>query len=477
MGKVHTHYDILQVSRVATEEVIRSAYRALSQKYHPDKSKASPDLAHERMLTINRAYDVLSDPGRRKQHDAWIDFQEAEIAKADAASKFEETAQYSARNNNYASAQGGAKDQPSEGRESGSKNTGAAKPDSRGAGIAKNQVGSREGQRKSIDLVDIATLCIGGGFFLAYLDSPLDKSGQKLNFFALIFEAFFLGRAAFLIFLFIVVAGIGYALFYLVRPWRRRAPEASAVFVMLAGIALLSGSSIQTGQHSSAVAQTLPVPIISTAKQSMVSPDAAKDANYSNAVAQLEKEYPELNPDLPGYRKDIVREIDRIGSTYMNAGATRVEALNHAISDLKKIGISQQKQDTRVSNSVQSDGKGNCIYSKGNSYSNGNCPGDKPSSSVAATGRRDNSHLSSGEQLTMDMACNEYEIKGDISGYQDCVKRQQLAADSDQALPSLNQFSSGESIAIGMACGEYQINGDISGYRSCMRAQIAKASR
>jgi len=70
-GGMHTHYDNLKVARNAPIEVIRAAYRALSAKYHPDLNPGS-DQAVRAMKIINAAYEVLSDPERRHQHDQWI---------------------------------------------------------------------------------------------------------------------------------------------------------------------------------------------------------------------------------------------------------------------------------------------------------------------------------------------------------------------------------------------------------------------
>ena len=72
-----THYDTLKVSRDAPIEVIRAAYRVLSQKYHPDRQPANPAAA-DTMGLLNKAYEVLSDPDRRREHDAWIRQIEAE---------------------------------------------------------------------------------------------------------------------------------------------------------------------------------------------------------------------------------------------------------------------------------------------------------------------------------------------------------------------------------------------------------------
>lgn len=66
-----TYYDVLQVARDASAAEVRTAYRKLAQKYHPDKM---PDNANavRAMTAINAAYEVLSDPHRRAEHDLWI---------------------------------------------------------------------------------------------------------------------------------------------------------------------------------------------------------------------------------------------------------------------------------------------------------------------------------------------------------------------------------------------------------------------
>ncbi|MEJ8850457.1 J domain-containing protein [Variovorax rhizosphaerae] len=79
--KVHTHYDNLKVARNAPAEVIRAAYRALSQKHHPDKNPGSAEAARV-MAIFNAAYAELSDPNKRAAHDAWITSQEKLNAQA-----------------------------------------------------------------------------------------------------------------------------------------------------------------------------------------------------------------------------------------------------------------------------------------------------------------------------------------------------------------------------------------------------------
>ncbi|MEQ9465593.1 MAG: RDD family protein [Haliea sp.] len=70
--QMRTHYDNLQVARNASPEVIKGAYKYLSQKWHPDKNPENREEAERNLRIINKAYEVLSDPELRIQHDRWI---------------------------------------------------------------------------------------------------------------------------------------------------------------------------------------------------------------------------------------------------------------------------------------------------------------------------------------------------------------------------------------------------------------------
>ena len=64
------HYATLGVAQDAEALVIRAAYKALSQRYHPDKyPPLERAAAHRRMSEINEAFDVLGDPVRRQAYD------------------------------------------------------------------------------------------------------------------------------------------------------------------------------------------------------------------------------------------------------------------------------------------------------------------------------------------------------------------------------------------------------------------------
>ncbi len=61
------YYEVLGVSRDATPEVVKKAFRRLAMKHHPDRNKSQD--ASERFKAINEAYEVLSDPERRAMYD------------------------------------------------------------------------------------------------------------------------------------------------------------------------------------------------------------------------------------------------------------------------------------------------------------------------------------------------------------------------------------------------------------------------
>ncbi|MCX7905170.1 MAG: molecular chaperone DnaJ [Elusimicrobiales bacterium] len=64
------YYRILGVSRNATQEEIKSAFRKLALKYHPDRNPGNKE-AEAKFKEINEAYEVLSNPEKRKMYDAY----------------------------------------------------------------------------------------------------------------------------------------------------------------------------------------------------------------------------------------------------------------------------------------------------------------------------------------------------------------------------------------------------------------------
>ncbi len=61
-------YKTLGVSKKASEDEIKKAYRKLARKYHPDKNPGDKE-AEDRFKEISAAYDILGDPEKRKEYD------------------------------------------------------------------------------------------------------------------------------------------------------------------------------------------------------------------------------------------------------------------------------------------------------------------------------------------------------------------------------------------------------------------------
>ena len=68
------YYQILGVSREASAQDVKKAFRRLALRYHPDRNPDNPKQAEEKFKEINEAYQVLSDEQKRQQYDRLINW-------------------------------------------------------------------------------------------------------------------------------------------------------------------------------------------------------------------------------------------------------------------------------------------------------------------------------------------------------------------------------------------------------------------
>ncbi|MDP3014502.1 MAG: DnaJ domain-containing protein, partial [Candidatus Subteraquimicrobiales bacterium] len=71
------YYAILGMSKGASQEEIKKAYRSLARKYHPDATTGDKKAAEEKFKEISEAYEVLGDSKKREEYDQGVKFFES----------------------------------------------------------------------------------------------------------------------------------------------------------------------------------------------------------------------------------------------------------------------------------------------------------------------------------------------------------------------------------------------------------------
>ena len=67
MAQKSDYYEVLGLSKGASDDEIKRAYRKLAKQYHPDVNKEPG--AEEKFKEINEAYETLSDPNKKARYD------------------------------------------------------------------------------------------------------------------------------------------------------------------------------------------------------------------------------------------------------------------------------------------------------------------------------------------------------------------------------------------------------------------------
>lgn len=87
------HYETLGVSRDASAQEIKKAYKKLARKWHPDLNKDNLKVAEEKMREINVAYDTLSDEVKRLDYNKTLDAESAGPSRKTSAGGQQKTSQ------------------------------------------------------------------------------------------------------------------------------------------------------------------------------------------------------------------------------------------------------------------------------------------------------------------------------------------------------------------------------------------------
>jgi len=93
------YYKILGINKDANNQEIKSAYRELAKRWHPDICK-EPN-AHEMFIEISEAYEILVDPSKRQQYDRYFNYEQQSKGQSYRDTQNERNRQYENTDANY----------------------------------------------------------------------------------------------------------------------------------------------------------------------------------------------------------------------------------------------------------------------------------------------------------------------------------------------------------------------------------------
>lgn len=94
------YYKLLNVKKDASQSDIKLAYRVLASKFHPDKYPENTKFAEDMMKRLNVAYEVLSDPIKRKAYDEWLTLNDGSNTQGSSREKAKPSESHKNQNSN-----------------------------------------------------------------------------------------------------------------------------------------------------------------------------------------------------------------------------------------------------------------------------------------------------------------------------------------------------------------------------------------
>jgi hypothetical protein len=339
MTTFHTHYDNLQVQPNASDEVIRSAYRALSQKHHPDRNPGRVEECTRIMVVINRAYHVLSDPKLRAEHDVWIENQKAQhgasAPRATPKRPQPSHPQPDAPSSRKSSSAGrppsssGAFNQSwkDQGHRRHQANSKAASQSASSPYKPADEPQAGAKPHKSMTLLELLCSCIVVGGFVTYWSPSFHSSYlAHKEWYQLIFDGYYLGLLAGFTGILMGVAVCAWVVFKVIKPTRRAAAAIAVVVTAFCGVVLVEPHDERGAARPQNVAALRPASL----PMAQQAHDEAK-RRYDETVSELEAQHVELNPDSPSYNPQIVKIILVSKKSYEADGVPSHVAIKKAV--------------------------------------------------------------------------------------------------------------------------------------------------
>ena len=339
MATFKTHYDNLQVSRLASEEVVRSAYRSLAQKHHPDKNPEDRKNSERIMKILNEAYEVLSNPEKRRKHDEWIREQEREPSPQRPSQQ----------------PHSGSYQQPSQQPNPGSYRQPPQRPNPESYYQPPTQPLSNGSAGKWLLGISILIgviwvipgevivwqLLILSGISIASV--LFGRTGLKLSFLGAAIWTLVMCFVSWLMILQLVtvISGLFFGNFVLKSVDTKKIRSAVWSFFVQSFVGLfiigIVWAILAKNQPITPVSQ----PVTPSSAQTNINPQNDLSRRVAVVVQEMEARYPDLDPKSPHYNQALVNKALRLKENYEKQGSPTDEAIRRAVWKVEQRGATR----------------------------------------------------------------------------------------------------------------------------------------